>query len=617
VLLLVLLLSACAREPSSDARVENVLLITVDTLRADRVGAYGYARASTPALDALAKQGARFDRAWAPAPITQTSHASLLTGRNPAGHGARHNGMRLDEGVPTIAGRFKASGRATAAFVAAFPLDKRFGLARGFDVYDDRMPIGSNGRTANERPGRVVVDAAIAWLNAHASRRFFVWVHLFEPHAPYGDPSDRTLAAMPSSDRYDRDVSEADAQIGRLLNALANRRDSTLIVAAADHGEAFGEHEEIGHSIFTYDTTLRVPLIIAGPGIPAGAVAGEDAGLIDVAPTVLRMAGIEGFDADGTDLRPRLERTEGDASRRVERQYYAESFAPLLDFGWSPLRAIRSGEWKYIEAPRPELYNLRSDPGELTNRAAAESARAAQMADYLRRAGGSAVDGNASRVPAEADSRLAALGYVGSSAGAGTTTQRADPKDKIRVAAAIARITSGEARGPQLEGALRAVLAEDPPNPQMNLRYGFLLAETGRCRDARGRFDAAIRANIPTADAHLGLAGCQASARDFNGALQTLRAGARVEPGNPVVMANIGLMYSEVGRPADAIDPLKQALAAAPDLHQARFGLALALARLNRREEAAAVARDLLQRLPSGAPQRGEVQRLLAALTAR
>jgi len=269
------LAAACSRDaaapPADNSRVaRNVLLITIDTLRADRVGAYGYSAARTPALDALARSGVRFDAAYAAAPITLTSHASLMTGRYPPGHGARHNGMRVDSRIPTIADVLAQQGFATAAFIAAFPLDRRFGLSKGFQIYSDRMPRGEDGRPANERPGRMVVDEAMDWIGGHLHQRFFVWVHLFEPHAPYGNPADPSEARRPVAVRYDDEIAEADRQMGRLIDALGDSRHDTLIVAAADHGEAFGEHGEISHSVFTYDTTLRVPLLVAGPGVPAG-----------------------------------------------------------------------------------------------------------------------------------------------------------------------------------------------------------------------------------------------------------------------------------------------------------------------------------------------------------
>ena len=590
--------ASCTRNepaaPPAPAHAEHVLLITIDTLRADRVGSYGYARAATPALDGIAARGTRFDRAFSAAPITQTSHATLLTGRYPQGHGARHNGMRIGDTVPTLAEKFKAAGFATAAFVAAFPLDRRFGLARGFDAYGDTMPNGPDGRPLNERPGRAAVDEAITWLSANTGKRTFLWVHLFEPHAPYAGG-------------YDNEIAEADRQVARLLDAIAPRRAKTLIIATSDHGEAFGEHGEIGHSIFVYDTTLRVPLLIEGPGVPANTAIAEPAGLVDVAPTIAARSGLGGFDTDGSDL----------FEPRPGRAYYAESFAPLLDFGWSPLRAVRAGDWKYIEAPRPELYDVRADPGETSNRHATEPAIAQRTLERMR-VGGSGVEPGSR--PADPDGRLAALGYVsGSFASAYNQSgnHRADPKDKVRVAAAIARITSGEAQGADLERELRAVLAEDPANPQMNLRLGFVLASSNRCGEARARFDTAIRGKVPTADAHLGLASCQAAARDFAAAIRTLRDAAGVDPANPVVRANLGLMLSASGRHADAIAPLREALSASPDLHQARFGLAIALAETGRRDEARAEASELLRRLPPAAPQRPEVQRLLQALSSR
>lgn len=602
--------AACTRGPETPPRAEHVVLVTIDTLRADRLGAYGYGRAATPALDAIAARGARFDRAYATAPITQTSHASLLTGRYPAGHGARHNGMRVTDTVPAIAERFRAAGFATGAFVAAFPLDKRFGLSRGFDTYGDALPAGADGRPLNERTARAVVDDATAWLRGTSGSRVFLWVHVFEPHAPYGDPSDPRTHGRTAAERYDLEVAEADTQIARLLAALGDRRDSTLVVATSDHGEAFGEHGEVGHSIFTYDTTLRVPLLIEGPGIAAGGVVPDVVSLIDIAPTLASRAGLGAFDADGRDLSPAL------AGGSVgERGIYAESYAPLLDFGWSPLRTVRQDGWKFIEAPRAELYRVADDAGERRDLSGAEPARAAELAALVPRIGGPAPEAAASSGAGVPD-RLAALGYLSRSP---AETRRAkagaDPKDKIQVAAAIARITSGEASGAALEGALRAVLDEDPANPQMNLRLGYVLAESGRCREARPRFAAAIRGKAPTADAHLGLASCESAAREFDAALATLAEAERLEPGNPVVIANIGLVRADAGAPADAIAPLRRALAIAPDLHQARFGLALALARTGARDEARREAVDLLRRLPASAPQRGDVERLLSALS--
>ena len=599
-----------------------MLIITIDTLRADHVGAYGYAAARTPALDRLAREGIRFDRAYATAPITLTSHASLMTGRYPPGHGARHNGMRLDMKTPTLAERFAAAGRPTAAFVAAFPLDRRFGLIKGFQTYGDAMPRDAAGHLANERSGRLVVDDALAWLAAHREDRFFLWVHLFEPHAPYGNPAE----ARPALARYDDDVAEADTQIGRLLDGLGDARSRTLIVAAGDHGESFGEHGEISHSVFTYDTTLRVPLMVSGPGIATGQHDAVAVSLVDVAPTIAFLAGFGRFDSDG-----RVLPTEGEAYRRgsgrfgsggpdgASRALYAESFAPLLDFGWSPLRTIRTGGWKYIAAPAPELYDLANDPGETRNVAAEQPARVADLSRRVEAISTGALAPAGDGPDPEALARLQALGYASGRQSRGTGRDSppsgpADPKDRKEIAARFAQVTSGEVQGAALERALREILKSDPGNPQASLRLGYVLLNGGRCAEAIGHFTTAIAGRLPSADAHLGRAACEAAAKHTAAAERTLLDAQQVEPDNPVVSANLGLVLSDAGRPAAGIPHLQRALSLDPDLHQARFGLALAYAGLGRRTEAAREAQELLKRLPPGAPQRPEVERLLTAL---
>jgi arylsulfatase A-like enzyme/cytochrome c-type biogenesis protein CcmH/NrfG len=603
LVLLLIVVSGCARPgaPEPQATARNLVIVTVDTLRADRVGAYGYAKARTPVMDALAARGTRFDRAFAPAPITLTSHASLMTGRYPPGHGARHNGMRMDEDVPTLAAALANGGLLTAAFVGAFPLDRRFGLDRGFSTYGDRMPRNAQGRLQNERPGQTVVDEALAWLAGARASRFFLWVHLFEPHAPYGNPGDAT----PAADRYDSEVAEVDRQIGRLLEGLGDASSSTLVVVTADHGEAFGEHGEIGHSIFVYDTTLRVPLIVAGPGVDR-TVVDAPVSLVDVAPTVVRHLGLGSFDSDGADLS-----TAGQARRAL----YAESFAPLLDFGWSPLRALRADGYKYIAAPKPELYSLAEDAGETKNLIEQDAPRAAAMLDRVQRISPSTLP-RQQAVDSDAAARLQALGYV-SGGGDRSTAALPDPKDRRELAARIAQVTSGELTGAALEQALRAILADDPRNPQAHLRLGYVLHDTDRCREAGPHFEAAIASKLPGADAHLGLAGCLVRTERAKEAIAVLRKAEAVERDNPVVLANLGSLLSDTGGPREAVPYIRRALAIDPDLHQARFVLAIALAESGQRAEAAAEAGELLRRLPPDAPQRPEVERLLAAVTQR
>jgi cytochrome c-type biogenesis protein CcmH/NrfG len=560
------------------------------------------------------------------------------------------------------------------------------------------------------------VDEALAWIGrSKPGGRVFAWIHLFEPHAPYeadagaaskpvgdrtvGDRpvsdrpiSERPVSERPVSDRYDDEIARADAQVARVVQALAPRAASTLFVVAADHGEAFGEHGEIGHSIFVYDTTLRVPLIIAGPGMSAagassggaiagsgdgtGAGAGRSAGgdsgigrvapepvsLVDVVPTLVDLLGLAPIETDGVSLRPAL------AGQTVGRRaLYAESLAPLLDFGWSPLRSMREGSDKYIAAPKPELYDVAGDPGETRNRlgqttatagaAAASTAIVKTLADRIERinaaaapvaasaatapaaAVSSAPQGDGSRrsqTPAgalpttpspaagsqadrEALARLQSLGYVGSSTGVGVRdaagdAARPDPKDRIAIAARIADVTSGELQGAALRAALERLVRDDPRNGQMQMRLGFVLLDAGDCRAAIPRFQAAIAAAVPSADPYLGLAECLGPSGNHTAARNALATADRIEPNNPVVAANLGLLALDEGRTQDAIDRLRAALTRAPDLHQARFALARAYGRAGQRADAAREARELLTRLPANAPQRSEVERLLAAV---
>jgi choline-sulfatase len=608
---LAMALACSSGGPTPKPTARNLLLITIDTLRADHVGVYGYARARTPVLDGLARGGVTFDRAYAASPVTLPSHATLLTGRYPPGHASRDNGLRVSADVPTLATVLHARGVKTAAFVAAFPLDHQFGLNRGFDVYGDQIPRRPDGRVANERPASEVVDDAIAWLRqlippaTPAPPAFFLWVHLFEPHAPYGDPS----TGRPAVDRYDDEIATVDREVGRLLDALGPARSDTLIVATSDHGEAFGEHGEYAHSIFVYDTTLRVPLLISGAGITPGTRIADAVTLADVAPTVMRLLGPPLPDVDGIDLSPAL---GGTALPR--REQYAESFAPLIEFGWAPLRSIRSGSWKLVAAPKPELFDIEKDPGEQTNLAASQPTVVRDLQARVDRYSPASLP-TAASVNAEAAERLRALGY---SSGIGNQqsaiSNRPDPKDRRETAARIAQVTSGELTGAALVAALEGIVREDPGNGQAHLRLGYARMQAGDCSRAEPEFHAAAAAGLPSADVFLGLATCLGQRRDLAGAERALGEARRLEPDNPAVAANFGLLQAAKGDLPAAIRSLTAALATDPNLHEARFNLAVAYAKSGRRAEAAAAARDLLDRLPPNAPQRSEVERLIRAV---
>lgn len=480
-------------ESLGDVVRPNVLLVTIDTLRADRVGCYGHEAASTPVLDGLAARGVRFANAVAHVPLTGPSHASILTGLSPRGHGFRDNaGFALPAGVRTAAEDFGKAGYRRAAFVSAFPLDRRFGFDRGFEAYDDHLPKGNDPRRTPyvERFADSTTDAVLRWLEAPAGggpasgAPFFLWVHYYDPHAPYEPPGD--LAERFSESPYDGEVAFADRQLGRLLHRLEEKRalDDTVVVVLSDHGEGLGEHGEGTHGLFVYDSTLKVPFIVAGPGISSGRVSPTVARIIDVLPTLLDLAGVPVRpEIEGRSLRPALQgETMDDAPA------YVESLYGEREFGWAPLFGWRTATHKLIEAPRPELYDLGSDPGEERNVAEQQAAQVDRMRQGLQGAMARATPDAATEIDSETAARLAALGYVGAGGGAGRAegSPGRDPKDGIRLMPRLNRGMSAVRTDPELAiRELSAVLAEDP---------GLLMARRSRAvaYAAAGRHEQAI-----------------------------------------------------------------------------------------------------------------------------
>jgi choline-sulfatase len=453
--------------PSTPDR-PNVLLVTIDTLRADHVGCYGFKDASTPTIDALASRGVRFETAVAHVPLTGPSHASILTGLIPLGHGFRNNsGFTLSPHVKTAADDFKQTGYRTAAFVSGFPLDRRFGFDRGFDTYDDHLPKGNDRRRTPyvERFADATTDAALRWLatssSAAAASRWFLWVHYYDPHAPYEPPAD--LAARYRQTPYDGEIAFVDRQLARLLHALDTRNETsrTLILVTADHGESLGEHGEGTHGVFVYDATLRVPWVMAGPQIPAGRVSHTVARSIDVLPTLADYAGLPRLsDIDGRSLRP-----AANGQEMSDAPSYAESLYAELELGWAPLYAWRTAGFKFIKAPQSELYDLEHDASEVTNRVEEQHARANDLGRKLEEVLLRTPPPAAARpVDSDAAERLRALGYVSGgppSRPAGTPLR--DPKDGIRLLPRLNRGMSAARTEPQLAiRELTTVLHEDP-----------------------------------------------------------------------------------------------------------------------------------------------------------
>jgi tetratricopeptide (TPR) repeat protein len=539
LLLAVFSFFACARP----ARVEprpSVLLITIDTLRADRLGAYGDTKSRTKALDALAGEGVLFERAYTPVPITLPAHVSLMTGLLPPAHGVRGNGaFALGPNIPTLAEALKAAGLKTAAFVGGFPLSRRFGLSRGFDEYDDPMSKapGVNYDFA-ERRGRAVVDAATRWMSGNPGP-VFVWVHLFDPHAPYDPPPE-----FRTDDPYRDEIASADAAIATLISAWDARPGPSVVVATADHGEAFGEHGEWSHSLFIYDTTLRVPLIVRAPGLSAGQRSRIRVGLTDIPATVLELARVPGTSMPGLSL------TRSLAPDARDRALYAETEAPRLDFGWSDLRSLRQDGFKWIRAPTSELYALDDDPEEAKNLAAADSSRAHSLDAALSKVLEGTGEKTASHTTdAESAERLRSLGYVQGPGGRGSG---ADPKDKVEVARKIASATGPFADWSEAIASYRRLVALDPENPLLNLRLADALLRSGQPGPSLPFFARVVKAGPTTADPFVGYATALAQLDRLKEARPVLEQGLGVDPSSGQIHYNLGEIARIEGRFDDA-----------------------------------------------------------------
>ena len=574
----------------------NILLITLDTTRADRLGAYGYRLASTARLDRLATQGVVFERAVAAAPITLPAHASLMTASYPFVHGVRNNGnFSLRETLPTLATALHDRGYRTGAFVSAFVLDRRYGLGRGFDVYDDQVQL--------ERRGDRTAAAAAQWFTGRATdpAPFFAWLHLYDPHDPY-DPPPPFRAAFPERP-YDGEIAFDDGVIGSILDRLERlgRLASTIVAVVGDHGESLGEHGEDTHAVFVYESVLRVPMIISWPGrLPAGRRVAALVRAIDLAPTLLDLAGQPPLSsAQGQTLLPLIRGAAAAAGSA-----YSESYFPQLYMNWAPLRSIQDDRWKFIDAPAPELYDLAGDAGEQTNLAAREPARAAA----LRRAldaltGGTAGAMTERSIDADTAARLAALGYVGSSAGSGTRASNAasaDPKLMIGVFNRIRRANAAlqERRFAEAAAISREALAADPRNAFATIVLANAEMEQGRYREAIAGYRAYLDLVPANSDAHHRMAICHARLGDPDRALAEEDAALAIDPRNADSHTLRGGLLAARGRTEEAIRELRSAVGLAPENAPFRVGLARVLVTAQKLDEAEAELRRALELQP-------------------
>lgn len=587
------LLAGCGLD---ERQPPNVLLISVDTLRADRLGCYGAAAVETPAIDALARSGVRFENAFSPVPLTLPAHWTLHTGTEPWVHGVVDNGMVLARPpAATLAERFSAAGYDTAAFVAAFVLHRSFGLDRGFGYYDDGPAADAAldqvmhaTAPADERVGQ-----ALRWLQNRrpetgekAAPPFFLWLHLFDPHAPYHPPSE--FRARYRDRPYDGEVAFVDSQVARLLAGLERLgvADRTLVAFTADHGESLGEHGEQTHGVLLYEATLRVPLIFRLPGgRRAGELRHDAATLADVAPSVLELAGLPPEPvADGRDLF---------ASSRESRRLGAISEAPRRRLGWAPLFAMREGPFKYIGGPRPELYDLAADPGESRNvldehrRRGADLARGVGEIEEQMRSRLAA--GGAGEPGAETRAALAALGYVGSGAAGKDAAALPDPKEKIAWLGELDRAYQhfAEGRLDLAEAGFRGML-ENADQPSSNAleglaRVALLRGDPAAAEDAYERL-LEVDPESLTALAQLTLLAREGG--DNPAALARARRLAEIAPRDANASRLLAEALAASGDAAAAEAEWQRGLAASPGAGWLRLGYARFLATTNRGEEA-------------------------------
>ncbi len=433
---------------------------------------------ATPNLDRLARSGAIFTQAITAAPITLPAHASILSGLYPTSHATRFNGIfRLPDEVETVAETLKAAGFATGAFVGAFVLDRRFGLEKGFDVYDDELPEGSNADSVyfTERRAEEVVARALHFIEAHQQERFFVWVHVYDPHLPHDAPA-------PYSERYpgrgyDAEVAYTDASLGPLLDAVDD--DRTAVIVIGDHGEGLGDHGESSHTLFVYDSTMKVPLILRAPQVTPGTRVERQVRSVDLAPTILELAGVASRGPiDGVSLLGRLGRESEELSA------YGETFGTLYQFNWSELRFLRKDGFKFIEAPRPELYDLRADPGETNNLwSESPSDLGKRLRRELDRAAKAEKEISAKPVDEETRRKLESLGYV-ASARRKKPGGLPDPKDRVEVFDRMQELLSPDVPAEREIQGFREILALEPLNVLAQKRIAGVLAEEGQLEEA-------------------------------------------------------------------------------------------------------------------------------------
>jgi arylsulfatase A-like enzyme/Flp pilus assembly protein TadD len=634
--------------------IDSLLLITLDTLRADHVSSYGPSPVATPHLDALAAKGARIARAWTAVPLTTPAHASILTGLYPPSHGVRNNArFRLPEDVTTLAELLGGRGRATAAFVSSFTTSRLFGLGQGFELFDDDMGNDDTGSRRSQRPGPETAAHAANWLAEHGGKPFFAWVHLFDPHTPYSPPS--PFRERHPGDPYSGEVALTDYLVGELVAALekSGAAGRTAIVVLADHGEGLGTHGEDEHGLLLYQETLSIPFFVVAPGkVAPGTVVQELASVVDVVPTALALLDepppreTEGRDLFAGAARPGAPAAAPDPGPRA---LYAETLYPFEEFGWSALYARRDGDGKYIESTRPELYDLAADPKEGKNLAPGEPARAAAMQRALReQAAGlvrherlSAAAGFGGGTDPETIARLESLGYAAGGPGGTHAGEEAlpglqgrNPRDAMEDYQLFDR-SQELIRANQPDAAIKLLTrlsTTDPDNPQVLLKLAQACESAGRDAEAERWYREMIQRH-PTfylgyrrystfleehdrplearalwirlaglLPGYVGietrLANIEIKAGQPEAAGQRLAAYLKEHPGDAEGWALAGDARAALGDGAGALAAYRQALQLRPTDRGAVDGLVAQLKKQGRTDEAGKELDELLRRAP-------------------
>lgn len=589
-------------EPQEARSIEkpNVLLVTLDTTRADHLGSYGYALARTPNLDALASRGVRFARVDTAAPVTLPSHATILTGLFPYRHRVRDNGtFRLGAEFETLAERLQAAGYDTAAVIGSIVLAKRHGLDQGFRIYDDDLGSGySLGTSVAERTAEEVVEAARQRLS-ELRRPFFLWVHFFDPHEEYRPPTRFSGGQQTSPHRlYDGEIAYVDEQLGRLLAELPQQ---TLVAVIGDHGEMLGEHGELTHGLLPFAGARRVPLIVAGPGLPSGVVYPCVVRTVDLFPSLLQVLGLpipEGL--DGRSLFP--------LAARCDRITYTEAFLPFFAYKWYPLRTLSDGRVLYLDAPKPSLYRLDTDPQEQNDLAPfkpeLERAWAKRLERWLQQGGEQlgSLTAATSQLDAEQRAQLASLGYLQGGGSTGVPDRSLpDPRERLPIARALHEAARGvqEGRCSEVLPELRRISREDPRNfPALTLA-AQCLRDLGRCAEAVPLYERAAREAEMSPIPAVNLGACLVTLGREAEAERELKRALVLDPTLSEAAVRLGRLLRERGRVQEAREVLDRALEAGARAAEVYLERGAVLAELGHLEPALRDFREAIRRNPA------------------